>query len=190
MTIENQVQVLVVLGLVVLVVSLLFPVWSLSTYSAHVQSIGSPPDDATVIDSNELTPREQTVVAEGKERSDAVEIYGYWGSHQHEDSALPFSGHWFDTHTVGAVVDDGSDYYRVEYDPGGAPIITYAVTGFGFVSGLVVYALGVGARASVSRGWSDRLPQILVVHGLVLGVATLLGLLWIGNASGYLWPVQ
>lgn len=182
-------RLLVGFGVVVVVVSLLFPVWSLGSVTVSVESIESVPDNETAVDYADLTSREQRVIDEGVGGSE-VAIYGRWGAHQNEDADLPFSGTWHDSYTVGTYVVDGGDYYRVAYSPVGPPFHVPPTAGGGVLAGLLVTGLGSLARTSASRGWPRSVSWALVAVGFVVGFVTIVCLLWIGNVEGYLLPVR
>lgn len=185
-------------GVVIIVGSLLFPVWSLNTYAAGA-AVDSPSiadhdqasTEPTAINQfSELTSREQTVVENAVDRKGKVTMFGRWNSHQNPDSSLPFSGEWLGDYTLGTYVAYEGNTYKITYSSGGMPFHFPFVVGGGSIVGFVVIWFGVVRRRSVTRGRRCSISTFLVVVGIGIGLLAVVALGWIGNIEGYFWPVQ
>lgn len=185
------------LGIVVVLGSLAFPLWSLTTYSATVEPVESLPaertydggGDVSVTDFEDLSARERAVVEAAVEGDGEVTMYGRWRSHQDGDSALPFADEWLGSYVLGTYVTYEGDHYRVAYPSGGVPFHFPMVAGGGSLAGLVVIGLGAVGRAANRRG-DRRLSAVVLAVGFVVGLLALVSLGELGNVEGYLRPIQ
>ncbi|APX98026.1 hypothetical protein [Natronorubrum daqingense] len=195
---DRRALVLYVLAGVVIISALSFPIWALEGYYADAQSVDSPPEDETVFEYDELTPREQTAVETAIDRQDGITMYDSLHAHQSADSELPFSDQWLDDYALGAYVSYEGDEYRFSYSFGGNPVFIHLPLLFGslFVS-VIVAGLGVGVQRPVSDALDRKYALVFVglkiagfTIGILLAIGALLVLARFGNVDGYLWPIQ
>lgn len=183
---SRPVLVLAAVGVLVCLASIGFPLYALDAYSVSSQPLDGPPgpddDGPAVVSFEDRSAQEQRIVEAAIEGEEPV-LYAPYYAHQDADGPLPplFSDRWIDDYEVGAVVEYEGAYYEVG-TYGSVPFHFAVVIPAGLLLGLVLLAI---ARLSNRRGWR-RVPSVAAAVGLLV----LALLLWIANASGYLWPVQ
>lgn len=184
------------LGALIVLGSLTFPFWSLTTYSVTAERVDSPSDrrydgggDVPVEAFEDLSRQEQTLVETAVERDGEVTLYGRWRAHQDADSGLPFADQWLSDYHLGAYVRYEGEYYRISYHSGGVPFHFPLVAGGGFVTGVAVLALGKVGDALARRG-RGKLSTAALVAGFALGLAALVVLGDLGNVEGFVRPIQ
>lgn len=184
---ERLVPLLLGVGVVLFVLALTSPFWALAAYPVSADSIEDTAPYDPIVAFEELDAEHQALVERAIDTGDPPTVYGTYRSYETDDGQLPwmFEDRWVDDHTLGVAVNYEGNHYAV-----GAPVPNQAklalIVILGASLGMGLVTIGVLARPQGYRDVDETVMRLLIG----LGTFSVLGLLWLGNIHGHVWPIR